>query len=300
MRNQTDIRHDITNAIIDALQNNPDSLPPWRKPWCDDPNSGLPTSLSTGRRYAGINTLILQCSAMKQGFKSRWWGTFNQIKHAGSCVRKGQKSTKIVLWKPIKRTRVDEHGKDTDDNFMVMREFAVFNCEQTTGLDEFRVGHTKPDNDTAPRYQHADDVIDATGATINYGGNRAFYSPSDDTISMPFRHQFETPEAFFETCFHELCHFAESRTGFDRTKPENSYSFGELVAEMGSCFLMGELGLPTTDNLENHAAYLKSWLSAMAEDSKFIFKASAQASKASDFLLSFSRTTEDKAEPLLT
>ncbi len=61
---------------------------------------------------------------------------------------------------------------------------------------------------------------------------------------------------------------------------------------------MGELRLPTTDNLENHAAYLKSWLSAMAEDPKFIFRASAQASKATDFLLSFSRTTEDKAEPL--
>lgn len=298
MRNQTDIRQDITNAIIDTLNNN--SLPPWRKPWSDDPNSGLPTSLSTGRRYAGINNLILQCSAMKQGFQSKWWGTFSQIQHAGSCVRKGQKASKVILWKPIKRTRVDERGKETDDSFMVMREFAVFNAEQTTKLNQFRIGHTMPNGDAQTRYERADEVIDATGATINHGGNRAFYRPSDDTITMPFRHQFESPEAFYETCLHELCHYAESRTDFDRAKPENTYSFAELAAEMGSCFLMGELGLPTTDNLENHAAYLKCWLSAMADDLKFIFKASAQASKASDFLLSFSRATEAKAEPLLT
>lgn len=37
MRSQNDIRQDITNAIIDALTN--DTLPPWRKPWADDPNS---------------------------------------------------------------------------------------------------------------------------------------------------------------------------------------------------------------------------------------------------------------------
>ena len=69
MRNRTDIRHDITNAIIDSLKNN--SLLPWRRTWIDDPNSGLPTSLSTGRRYAGINSMILQCSAAKQNFKSK-------------------------------------------------------------------------------------------------------------------------------------------------------------------------------------------------------------------------------------
>ena len=93
MRTQSDIRNDITACIIDALQNS--TLPPWRKPWADDPNSpGLHTSLSTGCPYRGINQLILQCSAMKQGFKSKWWGTYNQIAFNGASVRRGQKATK--------------------------------------------------------------------------------------------------------------------------------------------------------------------------------------------------------------
>ena len=45
-------------------------------------------------------------------------------------------------------------------------------------------------------------------------------------------------------------------------------------------------------------SYLKHWLDGMANDSKFIFKAAAQASKAVDFLLSFSRTTATTSEPV--
>ena len=297
MRSQTEIRTGITNSIIDALTNG--NLPPWRKPWANDPNApGLHTSLSTGNAYRGINQLILQVAAMKHGFKSKWWGTFNQIAFNDASVRKGQKATKVVLWKPIKRKRTDRNGEEADDNFLMMREFAVFNSEQTTDLEQFRVGYAQPEGNADERYEHADAVIDATRADIRHGGNKAFYSTGDDYIQMPFRHQFESPESYYETAIHELCHWSERRVGFDRSQPENTYALGELVAEIGSCFLMGELGLTTTDNLDNHASYMKSWLKGM-EDPKFIFKAAAQANKAADFVLSFSRTPEPVEEPVL-
>jgi len=291
MRSQTDIRNDITNAIIECLSSG-NGLPPWRRTWCDDENSGVPTSLSSGAKYSGINSLILQCSTIKQNFKSKWWGTFNQIRFNGSSVRKGQRATKIVLWKPIKRTRVDENGREVDDNFLVMREFAVFNAEQTTGLDQFRVGHTKHNLDSETRYQRADEVIDATGVTINYGGNRAFYRLSDDTITMPYRHQFETPEAFYETMLHELVHWGITRTDFERSDSKQSYAFEELAAELGSAFLMGALSINMAATMDNSASYLKNWLSAMANDSKYIFKASALASKVADQILNHVHETK--------
>lgn len=297
MRSQNQIRTTITQTIIDALASG--TLPPWRKPWANDPNApGLHTSLSSGSPYRGINQIILQVAAMRQDFKSKWWGTFNQIQFTGASVRKGQKATKVILWKPIKRKRIDDHGEETDDNFLVLREFSVFNAEQTTGLDQFRVGYAKPEKDSDEQYEHADAVINATGATFRYGGNQAFYSVAADFIQLPHRFQFGTPEAFYETGFHELCHWSEKRVGFDRSQPENTYALGELVAEMGACFLMGELGLPTTDNLENHASYLKHWLEGMTDNPKFIFRASAQASKAADFILSFSRIPEATSEPV--
>lgn len=295
MQSPNEIRQQITTQIVEALTDG--NLPPWRRPWANDPNAGLNTSLSTGNAYRGINQLLLQLSAGRSGFQSRWWGTFNQVKASGGYVCRGEKATKVILWKPISRKRMNGQGEEVDDDFLVMREFYVFNAEQTSGLDQYRVGFAQPKEDTGERYEHADAVIEATGADIRYGGNEAFYRASEDYIQIPFRHQFESPESHYETAFHELCHWTEKRVGFDRSQAENTYALGELVAEIGACFLMAELRLPTTSNLTNHAAYLKSWLTGMNGDPKFIFRASAQASKAVEFVMSFSRDRVAIVEP---
>lgn len=297
MLSPNEIRTQITSQIVEALKSG--NLPPWRRPWANDPNApGLHTSLTTGNPYRGINQLLLQLAASKGNFQSRWWGTFNQVKANGGYVRKGEKATKIILWKPISRKRTNEDGQEVDDGFLVMREFHVFNAQQTSGLDLYQVGFAPPKNDTGERYERADEVTQATGADIHQGGNEAFYRPSEDFIQVPFRHQFETHEAFYETTFHELCHWTEKRVGFDRSQAENTYALGELVAEIGSCFLMAELGLPTSANMTNHAAYLESWLKGMNGDPKFIFRAAAQASKAVEFVLNFSRNAVAVTEPV--
>jgi antirestriction protein ArdC len=70
---------------------------------------------------------------------------------------------------------------------------------------------------------------------------------------------------------------------------------GELVAEMAASFLSTELGVPQGESFENHAAYLKTWLAKMNSDPSFIFRASNQASKVSDFLLSFAKVARPAA-----
>ena len=47
----------------------------------------------------------------------------------------------------------------------------------------------------------------------------------------------------------------------------------------------------------SYALSSRSWLQAMRNDPRFIFMASAQASKATDFILSFSRKPEEAPEP---
>ena len=87
-----------------------------------------------------------------------------------------------------------------------------------------------------------------------------------------------------------------SRLNWSRKEKENTYALGELVAEIGSCYVCRELGVPATDDMTNHIAYLANWLQAMKNDPRFIFMASAQASKAADFILSFSRKEEEPVE----
>ena len=142
-------------------------------------------------------------------------------------------------------------------------------------------------------------MIAATGAEIKHGGDRAFYSlpmpaaswpnhKTGDTITMPARSRFDSPEVYLETCLHELSHWAEVRVDWDRS--QHGYAMGELVAEISACYLASELGMPIT--LEQHAAYLKSWCDGMKDSSSFIFKACSMASKTTDFLLSFVRPEE--------
>lgn len=293
--NANDIRTTITNTIIESLEAGNGKLPPWRKPWAADPNGlGLATSLSTGKPYNGINQLLLQVLAMKRGYQSKWFGTFNQIKQAGASVKKGEKAIQIVLWKPLSRERTNEMGEQVQDKFLVMRQFSVFSVEASTALDQFRVGFAQPSNTIFERFEAMDRLVAAAGIDVRQGGNRAFYSPGGDYIQMPHRHQFESSEAYHQTLAHEMTHWSESRIGFDRAKEDNAYALGELVAELGASFLLAELGLPASENIENCTRYLAHWIKAMRGDTRFIFKAAATASKAVDFLLSHVRQPEEQ------
>ena len=81
-------------------------------------------------------------------------------------------------------------------------------------------------------------------------------------------------------------------------RKSEGYAQGELIAEMGACFLMAELGLATTSDLTNHAAYLKHWLKGM-EDPKFIFQAASQANKAVEFLMAHAEQPVQEREPAI-
>ena len=64
--------------------------------------------------------------------------------------------------------------------------------------------------------EQAEAFVAATGASITYGGSRAFYRPSTDSIQLPPREAFigtptSTPaELYYSTLLHELVHYAEA------------------------------------------------------------------------------------------
>jgi antirestriction protein ArdC len=101
--------------------------------------------------------------------------------------------------------------------------------------------------------------------------------------------------SYYTTLIHEMGHWSEIRLGWNHDK--QGYAMGELVAEIAAAYLCAELGVPNTEPLENHAAYLKSWLEAMKNDPSYIFKASKQASKTCDYLLSFVRQADTQPNP---
>ena len=105
--------------------------------------------------------------------------------------------------------------------------------------------------------------------------------PAHDYINMPEFKEFRSALDYYSTIFHELVHWTGHKTRMDRkfSRNKTDYAIEELVAEMGSAFLMAHLGLEATVR-EDHASYLSHWLKALDNDSKFIFSAASAASQA--------------------
>ena len=308
MENQNDIRQSITNQIISALESG--NVPPWRRPWRLGKNSGAPANVMSKRSYRGLNPILLDLASEKHGFSCRWWGTFKQWKSLGGRVMPrpdhippGKWGTQIVFWSPVTKKVENEQGDLEDDRFFVLRLYTVFSVDQVEGLAHLRAGQPDTNEPLTVDYQPADEALEAAlggmGVSLRYGGGRAFYNPQQDLIQMPPKATFESLNEYYATAFHECVHATEhpSRLDWSRKNTDNSYALGELIAELGGVFACRELGVPASDDLTNHTAYLASWLRAMKSDPRFIFMASAQASKAADFILSFSRKPEEVTEP---
>jgi len=304
MSTQQQLRQSITKQIVAALEHS--DTPPWRRPWRVGPNAGFPANAISRKTYRGINPILLDMAAARHGLNSKWWGTFNQWRQMGgkvmprpSHVPPGGWGTTIVFWTPITKAVANDRGEDEADRFFIMRSYTVFNVDQVEGdrLDHLRAGCGDDDAESFIDYEPAESAIAATGITIRHGGTRAFYSPSEDFVQMPPRASFTEPDEYYETVFHELVHATEhpTRLNWSRKEKENTYAMGELVAEIGACYLGRELGVPASDNLGNHVAYLGHWLRAMKSDPRFIFTASAQAGRAADYLLAFSRPEKHEA-----
>ena len=319
MASNSDLRQQITATIIDAIENK--NLLPWRRPWAGGKDSGRHRNVQ-GRAYSGINPLLLEVHADKHGLNSRTWGTYNQWSSLGLQVKKhpdnikpGSWGATVALYRPVKKAKIDKTtGKEVEDSFLVMRQFTVFNADQVPGPGVEKYQHQQPATPTSgfdADYGPAEELIRATGAVIHHTGEKAYYRrptpegswpnhTEGDLIVLPPKEKFVSSGAYYETAFHELGHYSEVRLGWDHRK--HGYSHGELVAEISASLLSAELGVPQGEPLENHAAYLKHWLEGMKGDSSFIIKASSQASKVTDYLLSFVRdenTEEERASDLV-
>ena len=75
----------------------------------------------------------------------------------------------------------------------------------------------------------------------------------------------------------------------------NAYAFEELVAELGSAFLVAHLGLAGA-RLEHHASYIESWLRVLRSDATAVFTASRHANAAFQFLVA-GECAEEAGEP---
>ena len=287
----------VAENLIEQLKK---GVAPWQKPWKPgDLLAALPVNPTTGKRYRGINSLNL----MSRAHTDPRWLTYKQAAALNAQVRKDEKSTLVQYWKfTDERIKKDDSGNPVLNNegqpikeqvrLERPRVFyaSVFNAEQVDNLPELDI--KAPDWDPLERAEH---ILQASNAVIRHGeADNAFYRPSTDSIHLPHKHQFSTPDRYYATALHELGHWTghELRLNRDLAHPFGSegYAKEELRAEIASMLLSGELGIGHDPG--QHVAYVNSWIKALQEDPTEIFRAAADAEKIQDYVLALSQQQE--------
>jgi antirestriction protein ArdC len=297
----------ITNKIIEAMQQ---GIIPWQRPWSGGNGVGY-VSHSTGRSYSFLNAMLLMIAGKEPGE----FITFKQCKEAGGHVKKGAKSTTIYFWKRLHfvedkkdengNTILDENGdpEKIEKNPICLKGYQVFALSDTEGVNPKYVTSPEDSDDTAPDpVKAAEDIVNAyyqepgAPALKVVPSDRAFYSPTSDSVTVPERKQYKEIAEYYSTLFHETIHSTGHKSRLDRFKTgaaaafgSNDYSREELVAEIGSAYLVNRSGIDCQKAFNNSVAYLQGWIRHLADKPREFATAAAQAEKAAKYILGESK-----------
>lgn len=270
-----DIYQVVTNRIMDQLDS---GIIPWHKPWIA---SGSAVSHITGKPYSLLNQMLLN--------KPGEYVTFKQCQAEGGKIRKGEKASMIVLWKWL-----EEEDEETGEKKQIpyLRYFHVFNIDQCEGLTARHMREI-PNKATADLTAEniLNDYLQRSGVKlVREQGDRAFYRPSTDSITLPLMAQFKSTAEYYGAAFHEASHSTGHKSRLDRLEKtaffsSEAYSKEDLIAEMASCFLVNHAGLETPSSFRNNVAYIQNWLQVLRNDKRFIVSASTKAEKAVNMIL---------------
>lgn len=270
-----DIYAEITARIITEMEK---GVIPWEKPWIA---RGGAVSHATGKRYSLLNQMLLG--------RAGEYLTFKQVQQEGGKVKKGEKASMVVFWKFIEQED-EETGEKKQVPFL--RYYSVFHIDQCEGLE---AKHMNSLPLTANADEAAENIITAyvkrSGVRVKHQeGDRAFYQPSSDSITLPLLAQFAETAEYYSTAFHELTHSTGHSSRLNRLEKvaffgSEAYSKEELVAEIGAAALVNHAGLETAHSFRNSAAYVQNWLKVLKDDKRFIVSAAGKAEKAVSLIL---------------
>lgn len=287
----------------------------------------IPFNFVSKKRYRGVNVLLL---TNFKPLKNPFFLTFKQVNDLGGTIKKGSKGKEVIyftkLWtvedkkrklrlSSYDRKKVEdfkvEHNITTDLNSIpILKYYIVHNGDDVEGIDfdleNFKTGYIEAEKpaDENNRLEIPEAIIrnyPKPAPVLQFGGDSAYFRGGGvGTIQMPYLADFDTVQDYYRTLFHEYSHSTGTPQRLNRNMSgkfgSKPYAFEELVAELGATFLSAEAGIIWHNN-SNHAAYLKSWNSALThinEDNKFIMRASTLAQELTDYVLQFDKKGNPK------
>ena len=273
----------IKQMIVDEILSNIDKELPWQAPW-----RGLAQNYLFGTIYRGVNQIMLSVIASKHDWRNQWL-TRKQAWSVGNDIRKGEKYSPLIKYIFV---------PDEDEGVM---KYAGAKYYQLYSIDQLRDVPAQAINNQVIKEPEIILTNSPVQVTVNFGGNRAYYLPKQDTIQLPRMQDFISSEHYYSTYFHELSHATGHVSRLNRFSDDSfvnreTYAQEELIAEFSAAFLCGECGIDNTH--DQSAAYIAGWKKAIKKNPNAVVEAISAAQKATDLILDHVFQSDDEVVPV--
>lgn len=289
----------ITNRIIAEMEK---GIIPWHKPWTC---SNGAVSHITGRPYSLLNQILLglgepEAENTTDEVPVKEYLTFKQIMAAGGIVKKGEKSKFVVFWKLYQKERENEDETKALVTIPVLRYYHVFEVGQCEGINRKWSDENRP---KANPVDEAEQIVSTyfdreTCKLCIRESDRAYYSPTSDLVNVPQMSQDSHSGEYYSTLFHEMTHSTGHASRLNRFIAGSAafgsevYSKEELVAELGSTFLLNKTGIDCNNAFRNSVAYLQGWSRALKGDRNMFVSAASKAEAAVNYIINGKEETK--------
>lgn len=255
--------------------------------------------------YKGCNLLHLYLVSKMKGYNDPRWVTMVQIMdkqgkyHPNEKwkLKKGTKATYVEYWYPFdfvnkvaitwdKYKEEIKNGRSNKDFALRTNYTAVFNASCVEGM--------KPLEKAETNEQDLDDILNKLSKNMNVpieydDSTTPCYIPTLDKIKIPNKVNFDSVENFNSTLLHEFAHSTGHKERLNRnienTFASDEYAYEELVAEMSACFMSINIdGSALDNNINNHKAYLQSWVQKIKDEPNVLIKAVKDAEQCAKYM----------------
>ena len=300
-QNKNEYREELAESFANILEEKGLN---WKKEW-RGAGGGAPFNGITKANYKGCNSFWLSLVSMMRGYNDPRWVTMVQIMdndkkyHPGEKwhLKKGSTASYVEYWYPfdLKNKKAltweqysDElkSGRKETEFKLSTRYTAVFNACDIEGMPELPQFYN-PNVSVDELVTKLSDAMKVQ--IINDGGNRAYYSPHQDMIHLPKPENFTGTYAYNATALHEFGHSTGHPSRLNRPQGgffgSEEYAYEELVAEMCSCFMGVNLSTEATpEHIENHKAYVQSWIKEIRDKPESLIRAIKDAQQAASYM----------------
>ena len=270
-----DILDMITSKMLEMIA---ESTKSYEKKWkdtgyVDGADAGkflVPLNFVSKKPYRGINYMML--SNMGRPLENPYFLTFKQIVALKGKIKKGAIGKEVIYYTKLftasdkekgksissyDRQKVEDFSKENEipedkiSSYAMLKYYNVFNGNDIEGidfkLDQLKTGLVLKNVEAKEdlKFPVAEAMIanyPKVAPRLQFGGQKASYSPQIDRVLMPIIQDFDTMQDYYRTFFHELAHSTghTKRLNRDQTGSFGSpkYAKEELVAEFAAVFLL--------------------------------------------------------------